>query len=146
MREILWSLNSSNDNIRRMIDYCRNYMKSYFSKTAIEFTQQISIENPDNDINSELRRNVLLAIKEACHNIIKHSQATEVNFMALEENNHLIINIKDNGIGLKKTRTEGYGLTTMKSRTESVGGIFDIISEESGTKILISIPLKSDRF
>lgn len=146
MREILWSLNSSNDNIRHMIDYCRHYMENYFSKTTILFTQQVAIENPNNDINSEIRRNILLAIKEACHNIIKHSKATEVNFCATEENNLLMINIKDNGVGLQNIRTEGYGLTTMKSRTESIGGIFNITAEESGTRISISIPLKHDRF
>lgn len=146
MREILWSLNSSNDNIRHMIEYCRHYMENYFSKTSILFTQQVSIENPENDINSEIRRNILLAMKEACHNIVKHSQATLVNLSATEENNHLNIIIKDNGVGLQNIRTEGYGLTTMKSRTESVGGIFNITSDESGTTISISIPLEYDRF
>lgn len=146
MREILWSLNSSNDNMRHMIDYCRHYMENYFSKTTILFSQEVTIQNPNNDINSEIRRNILLAMKEACHNIIKHSKATTVHFSATEENNLLIINIKDNGVGLQNIRTEGYGLTTMKSRTESVGGIFKIIPEESGTRISISIPLKSDRF
>ena len=144
MREILWSLNSSNDNVRRMIEYCKNYMESYLSKTKIQFSHQQDIENPDQEVSAEIRRNVLLIIKEACHNIVKHSQATRVLFDAVEGQNHIEICIHDNGVGIQQARVDGYGLTTMKSRAESVGGTFSICKESEGTKINISFILNKE--
>ncbi|MGX9985082.1 sensor histidine kinase [Soonwooa purpurea] len=141
MREILWSLNSSNDNLRRMIDYCQNYVDSYLSKTDIQFSYSQNIENPDKIVSAEIRRNVLLIIKEACHNIVKHSQATHVSFDVKENQNDIAITIQDNGIGIQQERVDGYGLTTMKSRAESIGGDFEICKESKGTKINISIKL-----
>ncbi|MGL6038198.1 histidine kinase [Soonwooa sp.] len=144
MREILWSLNASNDNVRKMLDYCKNYIESYLSKTKIQFTQHQDIENPDTIVSAELRRNVLLIVKEACHNIVKHSQATRVIFDVVEGQHFIRISIQDNGIGIQQARVDGYGLTTMQSRAESVGGNFNICKETEGTKINISFNLSKD--
>lgn len=141
MREILWSLNSSNDNISRVVSYCQNYMETYFAKTKIHFHHQTNIENPGTDITTEVRRNILLIIKEACHNIVKHSQASAVTFHVTQQQSNLDINIQDNGVGINADRSEGYGLTTMTARTESIGGTIDINSNSSGTKININITL-----
>ncbi len=141
MREILWSLNSSNDNISHVTSYSQNYMDSYFGRTNILFNKQVNINNPETNITTEIRRNILLVIKEACNNIVKHSQASVVNFVATEENNLFIIKISDNGVGIKESRKEGYGLTTMKSRTQNIGGNLEMFSSETGTHINISIAL-----
>ncbi len=140
MREILWSLNSSNDNIRKMIDYCKSYIESYLSKTKIQFSYNQQIENPEQEVSAEVRRNILLIVKEACHNIVKHSQATCVLFEAIESQDSIQISIQDNGIGIQQARVDGYGLTTMKSRAESIGGTFYIKTAEVGSQIYIQIP------
>ncbi len=141
MREMLWSLNGTNDSFPDFSDYCRNYVENYFSKTNIQLTFSSVSENKDAIVKTELRRNLLLIIKEASHNIIKHSSASEVSISIFQQSNLLKLEIKDNGSGFEKTDSKGYGLTTMQSRTENMGGDFSIISDSSGTKINVSISL-----
>jgi len=143
MREILWSLNSSNDGIRHVADYCENYMTNYFAKTEIGFECQIEMENPAAELSAEFRRNILLIVKEASHNIVKHSQATKVVLEISESDLLLEVRIVDNGVGIKSARKEGYGLSTMRSRAEKVGGVFDISTGSSGTDIRVKIPVHS---
>lgn len=145
MREMLWSLNVSNDNIENFTDYCIHYLENYFSKTNINFDFQKNILNQQTIIKSEIRRNVLMVIKEAAHNIVKHSQARQVIFQITDENQNLKINISDDGKGFSsEIPSMGYGLSSMKSRIESLGGILDLASSASGTSISMAIDLQKN--
>lgn len=141
MREMLWSLNGTNDSFQDFSDYCKNYVENYFSKTNIHLIFSSVSENKDILVKTEIRRNLLLIIKEASHNIVKHSSATEVSISVSQQSDLLKLEIKDNGSGFNQTDSKGYGLTTMQSRTENMGGNFSIISDFSGTKIEASISL-----
>ena len=80
-------------------------------------------------------------MKETLHNIVKHSQATEV-FINIEINHGLIIDIKDNGIGVDNTIFEstGNGLPSMNARIQALKGSFTI-EGDNGTLVKIKVPL-----
>lgn len=143
MREMLWSLNVANDNIENFTDYCIHYLENYFSKTNINFNFQKNIQNQKSIIKSEIRRNILMVIKESAHNIVKHSQASQSTFQITDENQNLKIKISDNGKGFSsESSSVGYGLSSMRSRTESLDGEFSLISDDSGTTVSLSIDLE----
>ena len=143
MREMLWSLNVANDNIENFTDYCIHYLENYFSKTNINFNFQKNIQNQKSIIKSEIRRNILMVIKESAHNIVKHSQASQATFQITDENQNLKIKISDNGKGFSsESSSVGYGLSSMRSRTESLDGEFSLISDDSGTTVFLSIVLE----
>ncbi|MBP6576196.1 MAG: two-component sensor histidine kinase, partial [Chryseobacterium sp.] len=143
MREMLWSLNVANDNIENFTDYCIHYLENYFSKTNINFNFQKNIQNQKSIIKSEIRRNILMVIKESAHNIVKHSQASQATFQITDENQNLKIKISDNGKGFSsESSSVGYGLSSMRSRTESLDGEFSLISDDSGTTVFLSIDLE----
>jgi two-component system sensor histidine kinase DesK len=143
MREMLWSLNSKNDLLINFAAHCQLYIENYLSKAQIEtvFTIEIAKEN-NYKLSSENRRTLMMVIKEACHNIIKHSQATKV-IIKMETNKQLLlISILDNGVGFDQTiQNDGYGLSTMQSRISGIGGRFLISPNSNGTLIEISIPM-----
>lgn len=85
-------------------------------------------------------------VQELCTNIIKHSEANEVNIYLTQHNNESInIMIEDNGRGFdvkKVTNTDGIGLKKIEQKVEQMGGTFTIDSMPSkGTTIIIDLPL-----
>ena len=99
-------------------------------------------ERLDNQIEVALFR----MIQELCTNIIKHSQANEVNiYLTQDEVTNINIMIEDNGKGFdtKAIRnSDGMGLKSIEKKVEQMGGTFTIDSKISnGTTIIIDLTL-----
>lgn len=85
-------------------------------------------------------------IQELCTNIIKHSEASEVNIYLTQHNTKEInIIIEDNGNGFDSKKTSqntGIGLKSIEKKVEQMGGTFTIDSIlTKGTTIIIDLPL-----
>ena len=80
-------------------------------------------------------------IQEIINNIIKHAQATEINFIASCKNNNIIIEIRDNGKGFDPTSVmAGSGLNNLSSRSAMINATTRINSQPGqGTSIIISV-------
>ncbi|OEF98477.1 GAF domain-containing sensor histidine kinase [Desulfuribacillus alkaliarsenatis] len=82
-------------------------------------------------------------IQEALTNIRKHAQAANVKISVGRDENQLIVEISDDGVGFEcKGSPEGhYGLSIMEERSSSIGGTIEIDSEPGeGTKVIVKIP------
>lgn len=143
MGEIVWALNEKNDSLSDLLSYTRSYAMEYLSQNGIECKTQMPDSFPSKFVSGEFRRNIFLTIKEALHNIVKHSQATEVT-LTIDINDYLSIKLKDDGIGFDKNTIRLYsnGLCNMESRIREIGGTIEIIIKE-GTLINLSIPLNA---
>ncbi|MCL9804442.1 histidine kinase [Flavobacterium amniphilum] len=135
MREILWSLNSSNDTVGNFIDYVQTYTERFLEKTTISLkTEKSGIQSMVN-LSVKVRRNLFLAIKEAVHNAYKHSEAKNLTILFTQTDNTLTIDITDDGKGLEKTPHNGNGLSNMKLRTKAIDGTFEVIPADTGTHL-----------
>ena len=92
---------------------------------------------------------ILRIIQEAVNNCKKHSQAEKVNITIAYEENQIIIEIQDNGIGFDIEETKiknqyfGFGISMMKERVYLLKGQIDICSEKGkGTEIKVVLPKK----
>jgi len=106
----------------------------------IEFDFVINKNNLPFDITTTLYR----IAQEALNNILKHSNSTKALMEVYQENNNIIMEISDNGIGFDRLNNnyEGNGLRNMEERAKLCGGTAVIISEPGkGTKKRIVIPL-----
>ena len=143
MGEIVWALNEKNDSLSDLLSYTRAYAMEYLSQNGIGCKTEMPNSFPSVFVSGEFRRNVFLTIKEALHNVVKHSQATEVKLL-VSVNHHLSIQLKDNGTGIDKNniRLFSNGLSNMESRIKEMGGKFEITNKQ-GTLINLEIPLKA---
>ena len=141
MGEIVWALNEKNDSLSDLLAYTRAYTVEYLSQNGIQSSVQTSEQFTNLFVSGEFRRNIYLTVKEALHNIVKHSQATAVS-VNVETNKELFISIHDNGIGfdVKNIRPFSNGLSNMKKRIESLGGNLEIKNTE-GSTITMIVPL-----
>lgn len=102
-----------------------------------------SIEgNPQLTNTPLLVENVLsMCLKEAVTNVVKHSQATACKVLIEQSPNELLIEVRDNGIGIpdKIDSFKGHGLGGMRERLEFVNGSLEIVSS-NGTTLHVRVP------
>ncbi len=133
MREMLWSLNSTNDNLGNFMQYVIQYAESFFKKSSIKILVKREVHSPETKLNSEMRRNLFLCAKESLNNIYKHSKASEINIsFKLNSDEVFTMQISDNGVGLRENKNTGYGLQNMQKRMNDVGGKYEICNTEKG--------------
>ncbi len=80
-------------------------------------------------------------LREAAHNIVRHSGAKEAEIGFIFENGRLHIRVGDDGTGFTEGREDGRGLMNMARRCEELGGGFSIEGSERGTEISMEIAL-----
>lgn len=98
---------------------------------------------------SEKQSNALFRIyQEALTNIARHSGANRVDAVLSEDNNNIILEVRDNGKGFVQNELSGkktLGLEGMHERALMIDGAFNINSVPGkGTYIHISIPIITD--
>lgn len=143
MNEIIWSMNPDYDTLDDLIAYTRQHCAEFLRDHGLNYCLKIPPKITDIPLSGEQRRNIYLVIKEALHNIVKHSFATEVSITFELNNKMLDIIIHDNGRGLKQSSPFGNGLKNMHQRMENIEGSFKIISGE-GTTVKLRCPLYSN--
>lgn len=83
-------------------------------------------------------------IQETVNNVIKHSEANQLNIALIKDDEGVSVTIEDNGKGFDKTKTNlktGIGISNIYSRVEFLKGTVDIDSAPGkGTLIAIYIP------
>ncbi len=141
MDEIVWAVNPQHDTLDSLASYLGNFAQEYLVSLNIRCRLDVPLHLPHWPITAEMRHNVFLAFKEALHNIVKHSGASEV-FVSLatgEAGFHLTI--RDNGKGFDPALVtsrpgRGNGLKNMRQRLEKIGGRCELQSDPgTGTGI-----------
>jgi signal transduction histidine kinase/sugar lactone lactonase YvrE len=140
--EIVWAMNPKNDTLDNFVGHVRRYGLKYLDNAGVtcHFTAPESI--PSTPLPADVRRNLFLVVKEAMHNIVKHSEASVASICLTLDDNQLEIRIKDNGRGFLQDQTShvGNGLGNMKKRIADLGGTLSIVSQEGcGTKVVARV-------
>ena len=118
--------------------FVRQFQNVY---SGIRVEEQVNVR--ETDVPDVLKTNIFRVLQEAANNIAKHSSADRFSVFLSKKNNLLELVIKDNGRGFDPDsvlETEdiagGFGITSMKERTELSGGLFSIESVKgTGTTI-----------
>jgi signal transduction histidine kinase len=124
------------------VSFCRHYTSGFLEDKNIKLSFS-SGEIPDKKIQGEVRRNIFLVIKEALHNIVKHSgaSAASINFSFT---NGIEVLISDNGKGFtgQTIRPFANGLENMKKRITDINGQITISGNPgTGASIQLSVPI-----
>lgn len=100
------------------------------------------------DIPPETGTALFRICQEGLANIAKHAQATSVEVTLNYDEQEVELTIKDNGVGFdidpdgRVGKSGGYGLISMRERTQGQNGHFEVQSEKgAGTMIMVSIPV-----
>lgn len=142
MKEVIWSLNTENDQLSSLISYIQRQVRQWLENYPCQLTITLPEKVPDMAISGESRRNIFLVVKEAVHNIIKHSGADKVK-IEITCNGALKILVADNGSGIHidESNDTGNGLRNMRQRMDHLNGKF-LMQNNDGLTLTFVIPFK----
>jgi signal transduction histidine kinase len=142
MQEVIWSLNSENDHLNNLIYFIQKQVRSLFEHYPGKLNVELPAVIPDIELNGEIRRNIYLVVKEAVHNIIKHSGADKIK-VTITFKEKLVITVSDNGKGMNSENyIAGNGWKNMQQRMKKLNGVF-LVKKEEGLTLIFEIPIKS---
>ena len=144
MSEIIWAMNSKFDNLDSTVAYIRRYAMEFLKNHEIQLSFDSSGVKSDHILSSSERRNLLLVVKEALNNIVKHAEASQVKIEIASVADQISILVADDGVGITDTNVLGNGLENMNDRMESIGGTFNIAEQEKGTTLILGLELNND--
>ena len=152
MDEIVWAVNPRHDTLESLATYLEKFAHDWLATAGIRCRLDLPLHFPEWHLTSELRHNVFLAFKEALHNAVKHSGATEVLIRLTLKEQSFELAVEDNGRGftvgekMKATSStpsraaSGNGLENMKQRLSAIGGSCDIHSAPgAGSKVVFFV-------
>lgn len=142
--EIVWTTNPKNDTLVRFSGYLCDYAQEFLGASPIRCRLDVTTPHEDRPLNAVLRHNLFLSCKEALNNVVRHSRATEVWLRINYAEGKLRVVVEDNGRGVAPAELDrfGNGLTNMRERIESSGGMMTLTTTpEKGTSIAFEITL-----
>jgi signal transduction histidine kinase len=143
LSESVWMLNPNNDDLESLVDFLYRLVNELCRLKNIRCRVDAVFITEKQGISYEFRHNVSLAVKESVNNVLRHSQATELDMKIELEKNILTITVTDNGVGISEaSRSSGLGLDSLKRRMKSIGGNcrFEHLAE-GGLRIILSAPV-----
>ncbi|MGV6828502.1 MAG: sensor histidine kinase [Flavobacteriales bacterium] len=136
IKDLIWANNSQNNSYSKLVDRVELFVNDY--QQNANFTIQFShVADQDYFFPKFWNRQILLIIKEATNNSVKHAKTTVVEIKITVLNNYLEVICKDQGIGFDIEKVSRYsGLTNMKRRATFIHCKLDIQSKiNCGTTI-----------
>jgi PAS domain S-box-containing protein len=90
-----------------------------------------------------VKDNHLATALEAMSNVVRYAQAHQVWIHLYTHDHHLVLTVRDDGIGFQETRRRGgIGLASMEERAMAMGGRFEAKNDlDGGARITVTLPL-----
>jgi signal transduction histidine kinase len=96
---------------------------------------------PPGRLPSAIEVNAYFVVAEALTNVVKHARATEVRVTVNAEDDRLVIEVGDDGVGGADPR-RGSGLTGLADRVDALEGTLSVTSlVGAGTTVRVALPL-----
>ncbi len=153
VREWMWAAGCG-DSLEELVSFLGESGAQFFARTGIRFRPDLPVRLPNRSLDPEAKNNLVLLVREAFGNVLKHAQAGEVQLTVRLEGDSLTIRIADDGVGLPNPRAgaslpvaprrdgSGNGLPGMEARAGALGGTFSISAgPHGGTEVTVRMPL-----
>jgi signal transduction histidine kinase/ligand-binding sensor domain-containing protein len=156
MDEIVWAVNPRHDTLESLANYLERFAQDFLTAAGIRCRLDLPVHFPEWPLTADVRHNLFLACKEALHNVVKHSRASEANLRLTVKSKSFELTVADNGHGFSPESKRqsvsggssrpagGNGLENMSRRLSAIGGSCRIESAPGkGTEIVFTVPLQT---
>ena len=144
LSDTVWAVNPRNDNLPRLVDYLCASSEELCDSAGVRCWQDVPAGLTELPLGVIFRHSLVLAVREALNNALKHSGAKEIWLRLACEPGCLRIQIQDQGRGFdaRAARKEGNGLKNLRDRLAALGGIAEVQSAPGqGTTVRLTVPL-----
>ena len=142
--EIVWAVTPANDSLDKLVAFSGELAQSILTGAGIRCRLDLPGEVPPHEVPARTRHHICMALKEALHNIVKHSGAREARVRIARDGATFTIEISDDGAGFVPPAipaSDGLhdGLRNMSLRMEEIGGTCAIESAPGqGTRVRLA--------
>jgi signal transduction histidine kinase len=121
-------------------------LKRVAATSGVHIDADVSLETEESRLHPEIERTVYRLIQESLTNVIKHSEAANVNLEIAEAAGWIKLSVVDDGVGFDPAQiTAGFGLVGMQDRVALVGGKVSVESSPgAGTTVHAEVPARRD--
>lgn len=142
---IVWAADPEEDAMEPFADYLAGHARVFLESSGLACRFKVPIDFPPVKLGGRVRHDLFLAVKETLNNVVRHAQATEVEFGLHLNGSRLEILIADNGRGFDpQVVARGNGLANLRERLAGLGGTCSIESTPGkGSRVKLSLDLKS---
>ncbi len=141
--EIVWAVNPKNDHLDSLAGFVCQMANQMCARAQLRCRLEIPDLPAEIPVTSPVRHNIIMAVKEAIHNVIKHGHASEIHIGIQQAGKFLTLQVSDNGCGFDPAAiVRGNGLDNIERRLHSVHGSCSVASQPgAGTKVSLEFPL-----
>jgi len=105
----------------------------------------VHIDVPDRRLPGPIEASVYFFCSEALTNVVKHARATSASVRVELQDDRCAVEVRDDGIGGARPRSETSGLNGLRDRIGALNGTMDITSPATGGTVLQAcVPLPSE--
>jgi len=143
--EIVWAVNPANDSLEKLIAFTSEFAREMLEPAGIRYRLEAPAAVPMVALNSQIRHQLCMALKECLHNIVKHAHAHEVHIRIGLNDRMLAMTIADDGAGFDPAALPGQagthdGLANLRQRMANIGGTCELHSAPGqGTRVHLQV-------
>jgi len=145
-RRSVWDLRPSPLEHLTLVEAVRREVDRFLISTRGQIMAQVTLPDQLMYLPVTIQAALLRIVQEALTNVGRHAHAHEVNVVLARHERGMVLRISDDGIGIRQGAIaseagSGFGLISMRERTQLIGGTFAIRSEEGrGTSVEVIVP------
>ena len=146
MDRVVWTVDPANDSLPNLAAFVSDYTENFVRPTGISQRLELDPEFPRVPVTSQSRHHLLLAVKEALSNAVRHAAPRTIRLKIHARDGWLEVVVADDGSGFQpdQGRAGGHGLANMAERMSLAGGRAEIRSEPGkGTTVTFLMPLNA---
>lgn len=125
-------------------------IEGYEKRTGVSVS--MVLPRPEQRLPRILELTLYRILQEALNNIHRHARSAKAEVMVRTDPEWVALRVRDYGVGIPgqtfdgagtNGKQPGVGLTGMKERVQEQGGTLEVRSDETGTEIVVRIPVTS---
>jgi signal transduction histidine kinase len=125
------------------------YVQGLLDRTSLQI--HLGIPQEFGRLPREMELVIFRLVQECLTNIHRHSESKTASIRMARESNQITLDIRDQGKGISPQRLaelqagrSGLGIRGMRECLRQFGGVMNIESSDSGTRIFVTIPLPKE--
>jgi signal transduction histidine kinase len=128
------------------------YVEGFAQRSGVQISTNIA--NEIGRLPRPVELVLFRVLQESLTNVHRHAKSQKADVSLYVADGNAVLQVRDYGIGIPSEKLNhfhskgthvGVGLTGMRERVREHGGKFDIRSSDSGTELLVTIPLEANR-
>lgn len=143
--DIVWAIDPRRDNLGSLVARLSEYARDVLAASGASWSLAAPPGLDSVPLPTDVRRELFLLLKEAVHNVARHSGASAASLTVRLEGATLRAEVSDNGRGLAAAPAgggPGNGLRNMRARAEALRGACVVRSvPDAGTQVQVELPI-----